>query len=336
MKIKKINIFFPKNIYGLLISLGFQNSKKDIIFLKNDLFYLDKLLLKYLVKIYNINFIHIQNYKQIVNSVKKIIKDNVNTEINFFHKEDFKKLSALKNEKIIYSFLENGIGNYYNSVNSNIISRYLDLIRNINCCNFKFYAGIYAQLNNNIFINGQSVIPKVSFKISKIIRDLFLFNLKQHDYFKVFNKIIVKKQNIIFINFPSHLNSKELEIFLYKLNTEKIFKNKFCLIKLHPKESKKIKYLNLIKIFFYNSNLEYLVLDKKFDNIPFELLVPYSKNIIIYSPISNFPLVSSLLFTNKIYVYLHARVIKKFNNQNELKKNSHLFYKKNFPKIKFI
>ena len=227
MRIKKINIFFPKNIYGLLISLGFQNSKKDIIFLKNDLLYLNKLLLKYLVKKYNVNFIYIQNNKQIVNNVEKIIKNNVNTEINFFHKEDFKKLSGLKNEKIVYSFLENGIGNYYNCVNNNIISRYLDLIRNINCCNFKFYAGVYAQLNNNIFINGRSVIPKVSFKISKIIRDLFLFNLKQHNYFRVFNKIFVKKKNIIFINFPSHLDSKELEIFLYKLKTEEIFKDKF-------------------------------------------------------------------------------------------------------------
>ena len=76
--------------------------------------------------------------------------------------------------KKLFIPLENGIGNYYNCVNNSIFSRYLDLIRNINCCSFKFYAGIYAQLNNNIFINGRSVIPKVSFKISKIIRIYFI------------------------------------------------------------------------------------------------------------------------------------------------------------------
>jgi hypothetical protein len=336
MNIKQINIFFPKNIYGLLISLSFQNSKKNIIFLNNNLFYLDKFLSKYLSKTYALKFTHIKNYKQIISNVKKIIKHNINSEINFFHKEDFKRLRDLKNEKINYFFLENGIGNYYNFVTTKIASRYVDLIRNTNRSNFKFYAGIYAQLNNSIFIYGHSVAPKVSLKISKIIKDLFLFHLKQYDYFKVLNKVILEKNRVILVNFPDFLNFKEIEIFLHKLNTEKIFRNKFCLIKLHPKENKKSKYLNLIKKFFNHSNSEYLILDEKFENTPFELIVPFSKNIILYSSISNFPLASSLLFSNKIYIYLHAKNKKKFEYQNELKKKSYSFYKKNFPKINFI
>lgn len=327
-----INFFFPKNFYGLIISIALLSKNKNVIFLEKKLFLKLKDLISYLSKKLKIKFILIENISQIPQFVKNLYINKKNLKINFFHKENLRYFKKIENLNIDHIFLENGIGNYFNFINH----RYIYGIKNIFNLSQKknrytAYAGVYSKLNHKIIIDGHKVkkiIPKDIINALKIIKFFYKKDLKTKNLIN----ILQLKNKKVLVNVPEFLISGDLENFFQTLFKLKKSKSVFF-FKFHPQDKKIVSKINNIKEIFGKN---YFIVNQNMNFIPFEVLVLVAKNSSIYSSISNIPFVSSLIFSNKINLYLPISIKKKYFKFNELKKNSYKFYINNFKGIEFI
>ena len=326
------NLFYPKNIYGFIVSLSFTKKEKIIIFTNKKIFSDLKNLTKYLSKNLNVKFININNSKEVREYIlKKILPKNF-SKINFFHKEEDFLNEKLFKKKINSIFLENGIGNYFNFVTQNDFIRIKEKILKKKFDKFESYYGLYSNLGNDIYINGQKVKKLQVKKITNILKMIKKFYQYNNSIKLILNKLNQKKEKIL-INVPEFLSQKDFKNFLMELI--RIKKKKTDLFfKFHPNDYRTNQKMNYIKNLFKNDNV--IILKKTFNSVPFELLVSLSQKNIIFSSISNIPFSCSLIFKNLIYVYLPKSINKKYEEFNELNIRSYDFYQKNFKKIQFI
>ena len=329
-----INIFYPKNSHSLVVSLGFLSGNQNLIFIKKTFFPDINKLTKFIEKNLKVKFLYINSLNDIQKIILEIEKKKSKNEINFFHKEHNDKFSELFEQNINFIFLEHGIGNYYNYISRNNILILKDYLRSAGVKKYKFYAGIYSLLTNNIFINGSKVgrlFPKKIYEILGLILKFY----KKYSSLNIFFKKLSDTKKVVLVNVPKYLSNDDFKIFIYRLLSLNRIINKFY-FKFKSNDENKKKRCKYIKKTLKTQNKIPIILNDKFKKIPFELLIYCSKNIIIFTSISNVPFVSSLLFKNIIYLYLPKRIKKKYYKFKELKKNTHIFYKKNFSKIKFI
>ena len=327
-----MNFFFPKNFYGLILSLALLSKNRNVIFLEKKLFLRLKDLISYLSKKLKIKFILIENVSQTHQLIKSLYINKKRLKINFFHKESLRYFKKIESLNINHIFLENGIGNYFNFINH----RYIYSIKNILYLSqeknrYTAYAGVYAKLSHKIIIDGHKVkkiIPKNIINVLKILKFFYKKDLKTK---KLIN-ILQSKNEKVLVNVPEFLISEDLENFFQTLSKLKKLNNVFF-FKFHPQDNKIVSKINNIKKIFRKN---YFILNQNMNFIPFELLVFVAKNSLIYSTISNIPFACSLIFSNKINLYLPISIKKKYLKFNELKKNSHKFYINNFKGIKFI
>ena len=329
-----INIFYPKNSHSLIVSLGFLSGNQNLIFIKKTFFPDISKLTKFIEKNLKVKFLYINSLNDIQKIILEIEKKKSKNEINFFHKENNDKFSELVKQNINFIFLEHGIGNYYNFINRNYILILKDYLRSVGIKKYKFYAGIYSLLTNNIFINGSKVgrlFPKKIYEILGIILKFY----QKYSSLNIFFKKLSDTKKVVLVNVPKYLSNDDFKIFIYRLLSLNRVINKFY-FKFKSNDENKKKRCKYIKKTLKTQNKIPIILNDKFKKIPFELLIYCTKNIIIFTSISNVPFVSSLLFKNIIYLYLPKSIKKKYYKFPEVKKNTHIFYKKNFSKIKFI
>ena len=303
-----INIFYPKNSHSLIVSLGSLSGNQNLIFIKKTFFPDINKLTKFIEKNLKVKFLYINSLNDIQKIILEIEKKKLKNEINFFHKENNDKFPELVKQNINFIFLEHGIGNYYNFINRNYILILKDYLRSVGIKKYKFYAGIYSLLTNNIFINGSKVgrlFPKKIYEILGLILKFY----KKYSSLNIFFKKLSDTKNVVLVNVPKYLSNDDFRIFIYRLLSLNRVINKFY-FKFKSNDENKKKRCKYIKKTLKTKNKIPIILNDKFNKIPFELLIYCSKNIIIFTSISNIPFVSSLLFKNIIYLYLPKSIKK--------------------------
>ena len=119
-----------------------------------------------------------------------------------------------------------GIGNYYNFINRNYILILKDYLRSVGIKKYKFYAGIYSLLTNNIFINGSKVgrlFPKKIYEILGIILKFY----QKYSSLNIFFKKLSDTKKVVLVNVPKYLSNDDFKIFIYRLLSLNRVINKF-------------------------------------------------------------------------------------------------------------